>query len=236
MILAADYVRSFIEGLEFPILVTGVTESGSTTEFTTLNTQYITTINRVKINGTYYTVTEFVKDESFTIKGTGLGITGGDTIYLPAPTFFHGQFMDTNLEVSDRGDSGDPDRREFMPMVYMIEPVKGLSVPSDPNSRFQLEGQVRLFLLNDTTWTNRPDDHYRLDSNPLAAIIGAMEDGYIEHFKVTDRIGINGVIVHPKFIARTNPEPLEDESKMVFGRYLSGVEVWLDCPIVSCNC
>lgn len=235
MIFAPEYIGNFIENLSITISVDNVEEIDGNTKISASNTQYITTSHEVKLDGVYYTVVDFVQDEYFTLKGVSLGFSVNNTLSLAAPTFFHGQFRDTNIEVAQRWNSSNFDRRKFMPMVYLIEPIS-LQPPSNNDSRFQLDGTVRLFLLNNTKWDNRPSEHYTLNIKPLGAIIDAINNQWRRYFKVASREPITSVRPYPKFV--TGNEGLDSsKGEKVFGNYLSGIEIELNAPILNCcNC
>jgi hypothetical protein len=230
MIFAADYIRTFIEGLTFSLDITSVEEIGPDTKISTPNTLYVTDAHKIVFDGVIHRVLSFVENDHFVLEGVGLAFAAGTKTAMSAPTFFHGQFFDTAEQMAKRKASSNVERRDYMPMVYMLEPSRGLQSNSDPLSRFALEGEAKLFILNSTKWTNTPEEHYEKNIRPLGAIIDAMEAQYANYFHEFEGPALEGVVIYPKFV--TGNKNFEgDKGEPIFGEFLSGIEVVLNVKI-----
>lgn len=224
-----DIVGDIISKLNFTVVITGNVDNGGGNHVLSMdNTYYLRKKKRIDIGGSEYVVTDFVFNQSITVKPSGHTTPiVVDSFELPAPLFFHGTVISTEREVILTMEKG-PSK---YPIVYLYENIKERF--SGPKSKYlERESSIQLFFidmynkdnqLNDTLLdgTLRPlsnlDAQFLIEIRKSGNGIAKLTDDY-------DRMNL----------ARFAITNFQGETKRIFNEYLSGVQLDITLPIKKC--
>ena len=218
-----DIVRELVESLTFTFNIDSIVDNGDGTY--TLNgckTYQLQAMPNctIEIGGLPYTITNVEHNESITITGNPVPTVNSFTV--PAPFYFHGTVIQTNLELS---------QIEFfdrIPMVYLLEVLED---NYNNNSEIPLdrESSLRLFFLTNADFTDwKTSDHYKNAVLPMRNLA----DGFIHALngnKFIDNFDNYTLINRVNFGVYTTDKGY---TQQIFNDNLSGVEMQVTLPIL----
>lgn len=188
----------------------------------TCNTQWVTLLDKITIDGVIYKVVDFVQNEYLVVTGS----TAPVQLYfqLSAPRFEHGTHRRVNSERSKQ-----KEKRVITPMIYML-PVKGQKKKTI-DSLYGFHGKIRFFFL--TTFDSKGDQTITTQQknvvDPMAALaqmfFNKMEERQDIFAEVED-------IFQDDYMDFGDPE-IWGAKERIFTEFLSGVGAIADAKIYS---
>lgn len=224
-----ELLEPIIDDIDTVINIDSVVDNGSGSyTLNVCNTLWATQGFFVTIQGNQYKITAVVSDESITVSGTVLPITGEFDLY--PPVFYHGTISVAESELNAKVNGGllSIDK---MPMIWLLEPVDETNDPDRGNSIARKSKCVLMFLTdaNFKQWVQ--DDHYEQAIKPMRKLFKALYDavkrsGTINH----DLIEPYETVDLPRFGRYTG---YTGAQKAIFAQYeMSGTKVTITLPFI----
>lgn len=223
-----DIVEALISQLGFTIKITNNVDNGGGNHVLSMsNTYYLTKLKEIVIDGFDYEVTDFVFNESITVKPiANTNTITVETFDLPAPLFFHGTVKSTDVEVGKEVEKN----KDTFPIVYLFENIKETFI-SDKSQLLERTSPIQLFFLDMSNY----DDN--LNKDFLEEVLKPLSNLEEEFFKVLEKEkGIAKLTsdydrMNLAKFARTDTN---GETLLIFSQELSGIELDLTLPILKC--
>lgn len=195
-----DILEGIVELMIRTIIIDSVDEPNpGEFELKVKNVYWVTPVHIYEINGDKYKVVSVSGCDTIVlkgVKGNEPAPSSGDTINLPAPFFWHGTHILTDIEWSKISDD-----KKIFPAIYAVEPITD-RFDNDPLSIFDRISSVKFFGIvtaNVEDWLT--DQHYINAINPMRRMIAEFkrelddhpEIGEFDSFDIINRANL-GVI------------------------------------------
>lgn len=225
IIQIVDVIEALVAKLDFTIEITSNTDNGGGNHILEMvNTYYNTKRNTVTIGGNDYTITAVNFNKSITVEPINHTIPITVTSFvLPAPTYFHGTVISTDIEITRT-------KTKKYPLVYLNELIKETNI-ADRTSAIKKNSKVTIFFLDIASYTKNLNKDFLNDViKPLSNVL----EKFIDIVKKEKGIGKITVDWDTTNIPRFARQDINGETKSIFGEELSGIELIITLPLVNC--
>ena len=214
-----DVVKSLVSLLEFTYIIDNIIDNGDGTyTLESCNTYHLHEFLIITIDALEYTIQSTVYNESITI--TGNPLPTATSFDIPAPFYFHGTVIKTNLELINL------DQFDKMPMVYLLEVLEDDFLHRD--EIIDRNSDLRLFFLTSANFTEwKTGDHYKNAIEPMRSLAYNFIDA-VDSSKIIDTFAIYSMINRANFGVYVTDKGNESR---IFNDNMSGVELRIPLPI-----
>jgi len=196
-----DVVKSLVSLLEFTYIIDNIIDNGDGTyTLESCNTYHLHEFLIITIDALEYTIQSTVYNESITI--TGNPLPTATSFDIPAPFYFHGTVIKTNLELINL------DQFDKMPMVYLLEVLEDDFLHRD--EIIDRNSDLRLFFLTSANFTEwKTGDHYKNAIEPMRSLAYNFIDA-VDSSKIIDTFAIKNFPVL-SLLAPKGQQAIKDE-------------------------
>lgn len=224
MILVKDVVRDVVSNIRLPFTLSGKSQvNGTTYDYSINKTWYLSEGMSFLIDGNEYTVVSMVRNSSVRLQTFSGVILDNDDYLMPPPYYVHGKYLAVNTELANLQDP-----QAWNPLIWLFNRTDR-EHPVEPDTKFESEGIVTLFLMSTADWANYDTEaHFDEVIEPLGTLIQPLKDSIRRTLRITDLRSFN-TKNHAKFT--TGGDTIAVEGNKVLPDTQSGIEITVDIPI-----
>ena len=226
----SDIIKTVVDQITPNFVIDSVvTNADGTFTLTSCDTYYLTECKKIEIAGKKYEITDFIQDESITIKAIDGGDPTGETDFdLYLPFYIHGSPLMTNNELSNIQFGADK-----TPTVYLYETLREKHFEKQSASPVSLESDVVIYFLDYSKWSEwKAEKHHDSVIEPMKALVGLFVDEINRQRNNFAQVDDFEIIERANFGALTKEGVLKSQ----FNDMFSGAELRISIQHKQFNC